>query len=146
MLLLEKQVSLHISPLDRFSKLVCLFVCGFICLFVCLFAVPSSVQPPALVAESSSQLRVTWSLPLTPNGDIVLYTVFRVERDGSSSSSNGSEIPVASSPSPGTTLVTGLLPFTEYFFLLEACTALGCARSPLSSVTTLESGQLEIRW
>ena len=100
------------------------------------FPVPSSVQPPALVAESSTQIRVSWSLPLSPNGAIVRYTVFRVGGQDSTG-----EVQVASAPTPGSALVGGLLPFVEYFFVLEACTALGCARSQPSSTFTLESGQ-----
>ncbi len=87
------------------------------------------------MAQSSSQIRVSWSLPLVPNGAIVRYTVFRVERGG------GGEVQVATSAAPGSVLVGGLLPFVEYFFILEACTALGCARSPASSAFTQESGE-----
>ncbi len=50
-------------------------------------------------------------------------------------------IPLLLSSSTGSHTVEGLEPFTEYFFLVEACTAVGCAESDVASTFTLESGE-----
>lgn len=48
---------------------------------------------------------------------------------------------VASFSEVGSYTVGGLEPFTEYVFLVEACTSVGCNRSDTNSVITLESGE-----
>ena len=48
---------------------------------------------------------------------------------------------VASFTEVGNYTVGGLEPFTEYVFLVEACTSVGCNRSDVNSVVTLESGE-----
>ena len=47
---------------------------------------------------------------------------------------------VASSGMTGNTLVTGLTAFTNYSFLVEACTAAGCTNSSITTTATLEIG------
>ena len=61
--------------------------------------------------------------------------MFQVDADG-----NG-EVLVATSSQPDVAMVTGLLPFLEYFFVLEACTSQGCTRSTSGSVFTQEGGK-----
>ncbi len=41
----------------------------------------------------------------------------------------------------GSHTVEGLDPFTEYHFLVEACTEVNCTASELATVRTLESGE-----
>ena len=41
----------------------------------------------------------------------------------------------------GSYIVGDLEPFTEYVFQVEACTSVGCNRSDINSVVTLESGE-----
>ena len=41
----------------------------------------------------------------------------------------------------GSHVVEGLQPFTEYGFLVEACTAVGCNESDTATAFTLESGK-----
>lgn len=97
---------------------------------------PSTVLPPSLVAQSASQIEVSWTAPQTPNGVIILYNVFRVSQNGSRL------VQVATFSEPGFTVVSGLESFTEYFFSLEVCTAQGCVESQPESAFTLESGTL----
>lgn len=96
------------------------------------------MQPPLLLALSASQIQLTWFLPVAPNGIVILYRLFQVAPgDGGSGG-----VQVATSPRPDSSVVSGLLPFTEYSFALEACTAQGCTRSQTSSAFTVEGGEL----
>ena len=99
-----------------------------------LHAVPADVLAPVLTAASSTEVQIEWRMPLTPNGVIVRYTLYRItEGDG--------EMLVVSFGEVGRHVVGGLDAFTEYEFLLEACTSVGCNRSESASVVTLESGE-----
>ena len=53
----------------------------------------------------------------------------------------GGEMLVAQFSEVDNHTVGGLEPFTEYSFLVEACTSVGCNRSDVNSVITLESGE-----
>lgn len=64
----------------------------------------------------SRELTVTWDAPVIPNGLIILYNLYI-------------EGAVVFSGSGNITIVSGLLPFTEYVLELEACTNVGCANS-----------------
>lgn len=74
-------------------------------------------------------------MPLTPNGVIVLYNVFRADLDGDG------EMLVATSATAESAVVDELQPFTQYFFTVEACTAQGCNRSQPTSGFTQEGGK-----
>lgn len=50
-------------------------------------------------------------------------------------------LPLLFASDPGSHIVEGLEPFTEYYFLVEACTVIGCAESDTASAFTLESGE-----
>ena len=56
-----------------------------------------------------------------------------------------SETLAASSGVTGSAVVDELQPFTEYFFVLEACTAVGCNRSEVVSGFTQESGKWTLK-
>ena len=45
----------------------------------------------------------------------------------------------------GTFLLDKLAPFTEYSFLLEACTQVGCTNSSSATAQTMEGGEL-VKW
>ena len=89
---------------------------------------------PVLSAVSSTEIQIIWSTPQSPNGIIVSYRLYRINEGG--------EMLVASFSEVGSHIIGGLEPFTEYMFLLEACTSVGCNRSEAESVITLESGEL----
>uniref|UniRef100_A0A672FK37 Usher syndrome 2A (autosomal recessive, mild) n=1 Tax=Salarias fasciatus TaxID=181472 RepID=A0A672FK37_SALFA len=88
--------------------------------------VPEDVQPPVVTAVSPFSLHTSWSEPTHPHGIIQRYllnqtgvgTIFTVT-DGARNYT-----------------VTGLQPFTEYTFVLVACTAVGCGSSlPVTEYT-----------
>ncbi len=87
-------------------------------------APPTGVQPPVVMGVSSRELTVTWAPPTVPNGVIVLYDLFVDDVIRFSGATN-------------TTIVSGLLPFTEYALMLRACTGAGCANSSVSVGQTL---------
>jgi usherin len=89
---------------------------------------------PVLSAVSSSEVQIDWNIPLSPNGIIISYTIYRI-------TVGGGEMLVASLSEVGSYTVGGLEPFTEYVFLVEACTSVGCNRSDVNSIVTLESGE-----
>ena len=51
-----------------------------------------------------------------------------------------SRTPLVFSSDVGSYIVEDLEPFTEYSFLIEACTIVGCNESDVASVLTLEDG------
>ncbi|XP_040553355.1 usherin isoform X3 [Gallus gallus] len=88
--------------------------------------VPESVQPPDVSALNSTALRLSWIAPKKPNGIIREYQVSQVGK-GLIYSDTGSRMHHT---------VSGLQPYTNYSFLLTACTSAGCASSqPLSGQT-----------
>ena len=99
-------------------------------------AVPEGVQVPVLSPVSSSEIQIDWSTPQYPNGIIVSYSIYRV-------TGGDGEMLVASFGEVDSFIVGGLEPFTEYTFLVEACTSVGCNRSDVNFVITLESGELQ---
>ena len=92
---------------------------------------PARVRPLNLVAISAASINITWYPPIEPNGNISLYRIIMVVPR---------EEVVASSGMTGNTLVTGLTAFTNYSFLVEACTAAGCTNSSITTTATLEIG------
>lgn len=97
------------------------------------------MQPPTLTPLSSSAIRVNWTEPAQPNGVITCYGVYQTSLDGSQRTL------VFISSEIGSYDAEGLEPFTEYSFLIEACTVEGCSESDPASQTTLESGEYGIR-
>lgn len=95
-------------------------------------AVPEGVLAPTLSAISSTEVQIDWSTPQSPNGIIVVYNLYRITGDEETLETFFSEV--------SSYVVGGLEPFTEYMFLVEACTTVGCNRSAVASVVTLESG------
>lgn len=95
------------------------------------YIAPSGVRPLNLVAITATSVNATWYSPTRPNGNISSYRIIMV-------------IPrqevITSSGMTGSFLVTGLLAFTDYSFLVEVCTAAGCTNSSVTTTTTLEIG------
>lgn len=85
---------------------------------------PSGVAAPSVTVISAEQVRVTWSAPSQPNGQIISYSLLR----------------------DGNVVCDGLIfscsvdvEFaTRYSFRVEACTREGCAISTEEVVTTAE--------
>ncbi|XP_070842368.1 usherin [Chaetodon trifascialis] len=99
---------------------------------------PSGVGLPTLTPLGPSQVRVEWSTPARPNGDIVSYTVH--QRDPVQLSITSTVFTAEESDfSNRRTTLQGLAAYHRYEVRLEACTALGCSSSDWSSVLTLES-------
>ncbi|XP_009864107.1 PREDICTED: usherin-like [Apaloderma vittatum] len=84
--------------------------------------VPESVQPPDVSALNSTALHLSWTAPKKPNGIIREYQI-----KGLIYTDAGSRMQYT---------VSGLQPYTNYSFVLTACTSAGCASSqPLSGQT-----------
>ncbi|KAM4602923.1 usherin [Polymixia lowei] len=99
---------------------------------------PSGVGLPTLRPLGPRQVRVEWSTPARPNGDIVNYTVYKRDPVQLSTSSTVFT-PEHSAFSGRHTTLQGLAPYRRYEVRVEACTALGCSSSDWSSILTLES-------
>ena len=87
---------------------------------------PSFVAPPIPTVLSANEILLSWSQPAELNGDLLGYQIYL---DGTLLL---------------TTLLTsythtGLEPFTEYAYVLEACTNGGCTNSTTASNTTFEA-------
>ncbi|XP_053172998.1 usherin [Scomber japonicus] len=91
--------------------------------------VPEGVQPPVVTALSQSSLHVSWSEPTHPNGRVLWYYLNQTAHGTIFTHTKG----------PRNYTVTGLQPYTDYTFLLVACTAIGCGASLPSSGRTLEA-------
>ncbi|XP_068597953.1 usherin [Brachionichthys hirsutus] len=99
---------------------------------------PSGVGLPTLTPLGPSRVRVEWSTPARPNGDIVSYAVY--QRDPVQLSiTNVVFTPEESDFSSRSTTLHGLTAYHRYEVRTEACTALGCSSSDWSSVLTLEA-------
>lgn len=85
---------------------------------------PVGMQPPSLEVVSSTSVRATWQPPLKPNGNIVNYTLYR---DADVILPQLQQLSV---------VVTGLDPWTNYSFRIQACTMIGCALSDQAQIMT----------
>jgi len=92
---------------------------------------PTGVPPPVTVPQSATSVSVSWSPPTEPNGLIISYTLYA----GTTAVYTGLSL---------STLVTGLVPWTNYSFVISACTTAGCAYSDAISVQTLEAVPADI--
>jgi usherin len=97
---------------------------------------PTGVQSPTLTALSATSISASWVEPETTNGVISRYELVRVTI-GSESVIVSEEIVFTGLAMSAT--VTGLRPFTDYFFVVRACTSGGCGSSEPSSVRTSEA-------
>ncbi|KAF6731117.1 Usherin, partial [Oryzias melastigma] len=91
--------------------------------------VPEGVLPPVVKALSPSSLSVSWSEPSRQNGIIQFYHL----------NQTGFGTVFTHTGGPRNYTVNGLQPYTNYSFVLEACTAVGCGVSLPSTGLTLQA-------
>ncbi|XP_060070524.1 usherin-like [Ylistrum balloti] len=91
-------------------------------------ASPSGLDPPVLMALSSTSVQVTWQPPVQPNGPIRNYTVFE-----------NNNVVFSAGPEILSYIVPGLEFWTDYSFRVKACTDRGCELSGVTTVRTLEA-------
>lgn len=94
-----------------------------------LEATPTNISRPVLVSLSFSSISLSWSVPASPNGIIIMYNI-DVFPSGITLAISGSETRLHRN-------ITGLLPFTNYVVTVEACNSVGCVAGN-SSVRTDE--------
>lgn len=87
---------------------------------------PSFVDPPVPTVLSANEILLSWSQPAELNGILLGYQIYL-----------GGTVLLTTSLTSYTH--TGLEPFTEYSYILEACTNGGCTNSSTSSNTTFEA-------
>ena len=100
-------------------------------------APPEGISAPQLVAINSSTVSAMWLAPDEPNGIIRQYDLLLISTGGLSL-----DPAVLAHSGPGTQLsatVFSLQPFTDYGFVLRACTSGGCNTGPQGTVTTGEA-------
>jgi usherin len=98
-----------------------------------LDGIPAGIAPPTLLAVSASSIRADWTVPITPNGDIIRYELLRI------TTGDVETVILEFNDTGFSTIVSNLMPFTEYEFLVRACTAGGCGSSEPNQVLTLQA-------
>ena len=93
---------------------------------------PAGFSPAILTVISSSTIQVSWLPPSVPNGVIIEYEAFRT----GGGAVNMSVFVDATSRGFDD---RGLLPFTSYSYVIEACTAAACTLTQPVSGTTNEA-------
>ena len=101
-------------------------------------APPQGVQAPEIVSVTSTSITLLIQPPLSPNGDISVYNVYR---DGVLA---GEVIPTDTDTQAAVFTAMNLRPFTTYTFFIEACTALGCTSGPAAQFSTAEFQPLSL--
>ena len=89
---------------------------------------PTGLATPTLTPVSSTSIQAAWLPPVSPNGQLANYTLYR-----------GNDLAYSGSADQLTYVVPGLSFFTQYTFRLQACTPRGCALSQPVSARTLEA-------
>lgn len=87
-------------------------------------AIPDRVLPPNIINITSTSVTLEILRPLIPNGVITMYRIIV------------NDITLTVRGDTVSYTVTNLIPFTNYTFYIEACTAMGCRQSESSRVTT----------
>lgn len=91
-----------------------------------LEAPPALVEAPAVGSVTSNTMKISWSKPLTQNGEVTEYVL----------KLNGVEVYRGGDVH---TVLSDLRPHTSYQLLLLACTRGGCTTSSTMSVVTEEA-------
>ncbi|XP_062584554.1 usherin-like isoform X1 [Saccostrea cucullata] len=89
---------------------------------------PLGMAAPQVFVVSDTILRVTWSEPATPNGEVTGYYIYLNDRRFNTNSAKA-----------GSYILTDLLPYTIFRIQMEVCTTFACTQSPEIRVTTRES-------
>ena len=100
-----------------------------------LFLVPDGLKAPNVTVLNSSSVHVTWQEPALPNGRVVSYELNR-------RSERGVETLLFTGLGFSFT-VSGLEPFTDYEFRVEARTSAGSGSSNWTPIKTFEDGKFE---
>ena len=93
---------------------------------------PGGLSTLVLTTINASSIQVSWLPPREPNGVVIIYRVFR-------SGGGVQNVSVFSDPVVRVFVDFGLLPFTAYTYVVQACTSAGCGLSPLNIATTSEA-------
>lgn len=91
-----------------------------------LEAPPASVEPPTVDSITSDSINISWSKPLTQNGEVTEYVL----KLNSEEVYRGRDL---------NTVLTDLHPHTSYQLVLLACTSGGCTTSTTISTVTEEA-------
>ena len=100
-------------------------------------APPEGIPAPQLAAINSTTVSAAWLAPDEPNGIISRYELLVVTAGG-----QPLDPAMLAHAGPGTQLsatVFNLQPFTDYGFVVQACTLGGCNTGPQGTVTTGEA-------
>lgn len=93
-------------------------------------AAPENVQGPVLNVLGTSSIGMTWDPPLQKNGELTQYQIYRATADEST-------VKVYTGLNREFT-DTGLKPYTQYLYTVEACTIAGCGNSSSPSTATTD--------
>ena len=96
-------------------------------------SIPENVQAPILKALSAYSIEIKWQRPGRPNGVITGYNVSRINNTGDIVKQWQSNNMVLLDNS------SDIKPYTNYTYIITACTKVGCANGPRGFVTTLEA-------
>ena len=108
-----------------------------------LFTGPTGAQAisPTSAELNSSAVLLTWSAPVTPNGLIARYEVYRYDPPSYA-------VPVkVVTVGENQTAVGGLRPYTAYRFTVRACNSFACTgHSGFTETRTRASGKRRTGW
>ena len=90
-------------------------------------APPTFVAPPDVITVSAYAIRIEWEVPIEPNGLIIGYTIYR------------DDVAVGVVLNMLVYTDTSLSPFTDYSYMIEACTSAGCTNSTATMNATFEA-------
>lgn len=96
-------------------------------------AAPEGLTAPVLTPTSASMILVSWLPPTQPNGVITSYGAFRTGGSGPQDT-----LVFSDAANRGFT-DDNLMPFTQYTYTIQACTAVACSLSPPGVSTTREA-------
>jgi len=91
-----------------------------------LEAPPATVEAPTAESVTSNTLNISWSKPLTQNGEVTEYVLKLNNED----TYHGREL---------NAVLSDLRPHTSYHLVLVACTSGGCTASASLSIVTEEA-------
>ena len=94
---------------------------------------PEYVQAAVLEVLGTNSIKIVWDPPSQKNGELTQYQIYRTTLQGDSIS-----VQVYTGLNREFT-DTGLLPYTQYIYVIEACTIAGCTNSSFNNATTDES-------
>ena len=96
---------------------------------------PAEVNPPVLLIINSTSIQALWQTPNISNGVIINYKLNLVAINNMTF--NDSQTKFTGNATSAT--IGGLNAFTVNYFVLQACTAVGCSSSNTVSIRTSES-------